>query len=128
MPVARSVHEVFDYVLQGERGLPVEKQTVFTLRRLSTRHHARAQSLTDSLPAMWEFVLRAGIAGWRNFADETGQPVECKHEKGEVQVQGITVKEPLAQDCLDLLPFEVTSELLAAITQGNTLTADDVKN
>lgn len=128
MPVARSAKEVFDYVLQEERGLPVEKQTVFTLRRLSTRLHMRAQALAGDLGLMSEFVLRVGIAGWRNFADAAGVEVPCTHDKGDRVVHGITVREPLSEASLDHVPISITGELAQAIISGNTLTADDVKN
>lgn len=128
MPVARSAHEVFDYVLLEERGLPAEKQTVFTLRRLTTRLHMRAQALASDLGLMSEFVLRVGIAGWRNFAEAGGTEVPCKHDKGDRVVHGITVRDPLSEESLDFVPIGITGELAQAIINGNTLTADDVKN
>jgi hypothetical protein len=128
MAVARSTKEVFDYVLKEDRELPKEKQTVFHLRRLSTRHAVRARDLAEDQGRMCEFALRAGVAGWDNFADEDGKAVECRHDKGSVPVFGIDVAEPMSMDSLNRIPPHVVGELATAIITGNTLTSDDVKN
>ncbi len=128
MVVARSVKEVFDYVLQDDRLLPVEKQTVFHLRRFSTRLSLRVQDLQSSRGQIAEVVLRAGIAGWTNFADADGEHVGCKHESGLKHIHGCEVRDPLTLECLDRLSPEIAGEIASAIIMGNTLTTDDVKN
>lgn len=128
MPVARSTREVFDYVCQEDRELPKEKQTVFHLRRLSTRHAVRARDLAEEQGRMCEFALRAGIAGWDNLCDDEGRAVPCAHDKGVHGIFGIEVKDPLSLESLNRLPPQIIGELASAIITGNTLSEDDVKN
>lgn len=128
MPIARSTKEVFDYVLTEDRELPKEKQTVFHLRRLSTRLAMRCRDLAENQGQMGEFALRAGIAGWTNFADEEGATVKCEHDKGSHTLFGIEVRDPLSIASLNRIPPQCLGELAAAIITGNTLSADDVKN
>ena len=128
MVVARSSKEVFDYVLQEDRALPVEKQTVFHLRRFSTRLALRAQDLQASRGQVAELVLRSGIHGWSNFADGEGGVVECKHDKGIKTLWGCDVHNPLTLESMDRLSPEIAGELASAIITGNTLTDEDVKN
>jgi len=129
MVLARSVREVFDYILQEDRALPVEKQTVFHLRRFTTELAFRTQDLGgDARGKIGEIVLRAGIAGWSNFRDASGSEIECKHDKGKHLVWGATVEDPLTKDAMSWLPPEIVGELGNAIIAGNTLTEEDAKN
>lgn len=128
MPIARSAQEVFDYVALEDRELPAEKQTVFHLRRLSTRVMTRLRDIADDQGRVAELALRAGIAGWDKFVDQDGVVIEARHEKGEVLLWGIPIKDPLHVDSLNRLPVSLVGELATAIIAGNTVTDDDVKN
>lgn len=126
MVVARSSREVFDFIPLSDRDLPAAQQTVFHLRRFPTHIAIRARSLRES-DDLVELVLRAGIAGWSNFLDKDGKPVECKHQKN-VKIAGHTIEEALEKDLLEWLNQDLATELLDAIRTGNTLSDDDAKN
>ncbi len=138
MAVARSSRETFDYVLLEDRALPVERQSVFLLRRLSTRLMLALENLTSvatngrsadpRLGDRYVVLLRAGIAGWRNFCDVDGKPIEFKAHAGARMVAGIEVENPAEVACLEWLSAEQAKELAEAVQAGNTVTQADVKN
>jgi hypothetical protein len=138
MAVARSSRETFEYVLLEDRGLPADRQTVFSLRRLPTRVLLALENLTSvatngrsadvRLGDRFVVLLRAGVAGWRNFADADGKPIEFRSVAGPRLVYGIEIENPADVACLEFLSAEQAKELAEAVQDGNTATRDDVKN
>jgi hypothetical protein len=139
MVVARSARETFTYVLLCDRALPPEKQSVFTLRRLSTRTMMALENLqsidlggtnkvTVRLGDQRTVILRAGLCAWTNFNTANGQPAEFKSDAGVRMVHGVEIDRPASQSTVDLLEPEHAKELVDAIVAGNTVTPDDVGN
>lgn len=137
MVIARSVSETFPYVCEDDRKLPVEQQTTFHLRRLPATvgmaldnlHEATAAGqVTLRVGDQRIVTLQAGLAGWENLNDSSGQPVMFESHRGVRSVYGITIKDPAKVEMIDLLPEDVAEELAEAIRKGNTLTRDDAKN
>lgn len=138
MALARSTRETFPYVLEADRRLPKEQQTLFRLRRLSNAQMLAIDNLVTvdaqtgavAMRAGDQKVaaLRAGLAGWENFNDEGGAPVPFRTDTGTRVVHGVTVENPVAMETLDQLRTEDARELAAAILAGNQLTTDDAKN
>jgi len=99
MPVALDPQERFDFILEAERALPSEQQTVFVLRTLTwgettTVRRMYQQGKTDA--DAQDFVLRAALLGWSNFRDASGRTIEFELDKGKPspknldRVDGIT--------------------------------------
>ena len=137
MVVARSVNETFQYVCHSDRQLPQDQQTTFILRRLPATvgmaldnlHEAtQTGQVTLRVGDQRIVTLQAGLAGWTNFNDAQGAPIEFKHEHGVRSVYGITVKNPAKVEMIDYLPEEIGEELARAIVEGNQLSEDDAKN
>lgn len=129
MPIALDPKETFSYVLEDERKLPEDDQTVFQLRGLTISEEA---SLNNSLIASdmggeemkWKTgdyqlnTLKRGLIGWSNFRDATGNEVACeivertgfrKKTSGKVEDPGV------ALECLDRLSSAHRTELANAI-------------
>lgn len=100
MPVAFSLTE-FEYVLECDRSLPIDEQTVFLMRPLTVTERADVETKENALevadgakqifrllpehdPARNLKAVRYGLLGWRNFHDKNGKPVEF----GEVKEGG----------------------------------------
>lgn len=137
MVVARNTSETFPYVIEAERGAPVEEQTVFHLRCLPASVGLALDNLQSGtvdlkisvrLGDQMVVTLRAGLAGWDNFKDAEGKAIEFKRDQGERAVFGVTIKNPAAAAMIDYLPEKVAQELAVAIRHGNTVTRADVGN
>jgi len=133
MVIAVNPKKAFDYVLVEDRKSPVEKQTVFELKVLTSLELAKVEdgmsfSVTrneQGEPSAGEVnvkggsktlsILHAGLAGWRNFKDENGNEVEFKKSEGYYKN-------------LDYLKPGWRRELANAITEGNRVTETDSKN
>lgn len=132
MAIARSTTETFTYVTLADRQQPPERQTKFLLRRLSTKLMLSLQNLREGDEAAigkWMIVaLRAGIAGWENFCDETGAPIEFAADAGRKAVFGIELDRSASEDSINRLATEDATEIALAIMRGNQVTVDDAKN
>jgi hypothetical protein len=132
MPVARNVTDSFTYVLKEDRALPEAQRSTFHLRTLTTRMHGRLRKL--DLADISEATLRLGVAGWDNFNDADGAPVECKHERtaragDRLADVGLLLEEGaqvLSVESLNRIPARFLDELTMAVLRGNALTDDDV--
>jgi hypothetical protein len=132
MPVARSTTETFTYVTLADRQLPAERQTTFSLRRLSTKLMLSLNNLREGDAAAigsWMTVaLRAGLAGWTNLCDPDGAPVEFSMDPRPAVVCGIELTRSASEASVNRLAVEDATEISIAIMRGNSLTADDAKN
>lgn len=137
MVIARSVNETFPYVVKADRELDQSQQTVFQLRRLPSTvgialdnlHEGNASGQVTLKVGDQKIVsLMAGLAGWENFNDSEGRPVEFKKQSGERSVFGVVIKDPAHRSMIDRLPPEVADELAAVIREENTLSEDETKN
>ncbi len=122
----------FDYILEGDREIAPEEQTVFRLKPLSWRDReaiSEQQVFTTRsgmgyVPANQEAkirkILSAGLMGWRNLRDENGSDVAFSME-----VKGGERRIP--DELLErIAPFRM--ELTEAILDASSLGADAKKN
>lgn len=138
MAVARTTRETFDFVLEADRALPPEQQTVFHLRSLSQATMMAIENLMTIDPSMATMslrsgdqkllVLRAGLAGWTRFMDADGVEVPFRAEPGRRSVFGTSIDSPAAMECIERLRTSDAREIADAIILGNQLTKTDVKN
>lgn len=132
MPIALDPKETYDYVLEAERKLGDEEQTVFQLRGLTIAEEA---ALNNTLVASdmggdemkWKTgdyqlkTLKLGLVGWRNFNDAEGVDVPfeaverlrlSKQKRSQREDTGVTLA------CLDRLSSVDRTELANAIGNG----------
>lgn len=132
MALARSTTETFTYITLADRQLPPDRQTQFLLRRLSTKLMISLQNLregdTAAIGSWMLLALRAGVAGWTNFVDETGAPIEFRLDAGRRTVLGIELERSASEESINRLSAEDATELAIEILKGNQVTATDAKN
>lgn len=126
-PIAVDPNKEFEYVLQCDRQLPTEQQTIFKLKVLSAKELADIEdkSARADLSGNLEFrsgsqtlrILNVGLKGWINFIGTDGNPVTFRENNGVPRPEN-----------WDLLRPEWRRELANAITEQNTLTEGDRKN
>lgn len=123
MPIALDPKQHFDYVLECDRALPPEQQTVFKLRGLTVAEEARIEDglaqLVDGGVSMRSGhqkleILRLGLLGWTGFRSADGTEVAFERTKGHPQ--------HVTDACLDRLAPDWRVELANAITERGKLT------
>ena len=130
MVIARSTRENIPFVLQAERDLPPEQQTVF---KIATLNHdtmlALLQMMAEGQARKWiKVALAAGLRGWTNFRDADGNETEFRRSDRTLTIHGIEVQRPVTDKTLDSIPSELLLELAQAIVDANQATVDDAKN
>jgi len=131
VPIALDPKESFDYVLEEERAMPPERQTVFLLRGLTISEET---ALNNTILASdmggdemkWKTgdyqlkTLRLGLLGWSNFKDIEGVEVEfvsrSQREHRKRIDSGVTL------ECLDRLSSANRGELANAIGSRGRVT------
>jgi hypothetical protein len=127
MAIARLMKE-FEYVLEAERELPVEKRTTWRLRPLNYATHREAMRTSLSLSDETQFIevdgfgkaakiLNYALLGWTNFRNEDGVEMEFQR----------CADGTLPPQVLDLL-VDVAVELSNAVTRHGAATKDHAKN
>ena len=128
MPIALDPKATFDFVLEDDRNLPEDDQTVFTLRGLTVAEEARvADSMISSIPGQEELsfrsgthqltVLRFGLCGWSGFKDGNGQEVRFETARGNPR--------HITDECLDRLLSRHRADLVSAILERGTVTEEE---
>lgn len=127
MAIAVDPERTFDYVLQEERDLPIEQQTVWKIKVLTARELAEIEDNTSRIDKEGVLqvrhgsvvlnTLRKGLRGWENFQDAQGNPVPFRDNNGVPR-----------EDNFDRMRPAWRREICNAITEQNRLTADQVKN
>lgn len=129
MPIALNPRDTFDYVLECDRDLPEEQQTVFVLRGLTVAQEAKvSDSMISTVAGSDEIhmragshaltILRMGLRGWRNFKDESGADVPFEEDKSR-RPRGIS------DECLDRLHPAWRTELANAIDSHGRVTSEE---
>lgn len=123
MAIAVSVDQIKDFILEEDQKSPKEEQTVFKLRPLTARQRALVQDCSElasdgvsikmHVGTIQLKTVEAGLVSWSNFKDAAG--VEVKFGKN-------------AMKNMDRLPVQVITQLYAAITDLNTVGAEEEKN
>ncbi len=112
-----------DYIVQDERGLAPEQQSIFKIKNLTVREVER---LKNSLFAKQGFgekateklligsqerqALEMGLAGWENFLDQEGNPI------------------PFILANFDYIPPKYRAEIALEIRGESELSGDEIKN
>ena len=128
MPIALDPKATFDFVLEDDRKLPEDEQTVFTLRGLTVAEEAKvADSMISSIPGAEELsfrsgthqltVLRFGLRGWKNFTDSDGKEVEMELSRGNPR--------QVTDDSLDRLIPRHRQELVGAIMDRGSISESE---
>jgi len=131
MPTAIDPTATIDYVLECDRDLPTDEQTIFELRCLTAGELARLEDNTltstmdsDNKPEFRVMTgsvqinaLQLGLKGWRNFKDAQGNEIPFKRRSDKC-----------AKENLDYLHPHWRRELVEAITEMNDLSEGDEKN
>ncbi|MFH0907798.1 MAG: hypothetical protein V1929_03420 [bacterium] len=138
MAIAYDPDNFFDYVLERERKLPPDEQTIWHLKTLSAREMAAVEnswqhkvsadeetpkgknvSMNMNRGTMIVELLRRGLCGWDNLLDRKGKPVAfIPGEKGGFcNAKNIDRVDPTDRH-----------ELAGAIEAGGKLDETDVKN
>lgn len=127
MAIAVDPARTFDYVLQCDRELPKEQQTVFQLKVLTAKELAQIEDNAVVIDKEEKIAvnsgstvlktLRVGLQAWENFKDANGNPVMFQRKAGIVCYENF-----------DRLRPEWRRELANAITEQTRLTEDQVKN
>lgn len=134
MAIALLPNQTWDYVLQDDRKLPPEQQTVFHLRGLTKRekHHyhnlrTREMPFLGSEGDVRHASVRAGLVGWSNYKLPNGAEAKFETTKEDVEVLGRKCR-PISDECMTHLPDAVEVELSLEILRGSELNAEDRKN
>jgi hypothetical protein len=133
MPTAIDPKETFEYVLECDRELPGEQQTIFELSHMTCRQREKIENemtgsklgkkkrdtseLTIRTGSTELAVLDAGLMGWRNFKNKHGEEIEFSRTATTVR-----------RECLDYLHSDYREELAEAITEVSRITEDERKN
>lgn len=140
MVLALTPEREFDYILDEERGLDPDRQTVWRLRALSYSERERVLGRVGSNIAgkaqlgryaheSIRDALRCGLLGWLNFPDpNTG--AEAPFDTVAPGGNEAWIKRPAipTDQTLELIPFEYWPELAQAIIHGSQLQEGDRKN
>ncbi len=141
MPTALTPKDRFDFSLECDSKLPLEKRTVFKLRALSLDERriydnelVRQDVMKDGTRRIMTAagdnelaLLRAGLVGWLHFIDETGHEVKFETIDAPVPVLGRDCAH-VTDACLERLAPKWRTEIAKAIQEANQLSDDDVKN
>lgn len=125
MPIALDPKATFTYVLEDDRKLPEEEQTLFTLRGLTVAEEAKvANSMISSIPGQEELsfrsgthqltVLRQGLRGWQNFKDAAGGEIQFETGRGSPR--------QVTDESLDRILPRHRQELVGAIMERGSIT------
>jgi len=128
MPIALDPKSTFPYVLECDRTLPEEEQTIFQLRGLTVAEeaavadsmilaHGGSDELTFRAGTHQLSVLRFGLRGWEKFLDPDGKEVSFDSTKSHPR----HVSDP----CLDRLEPTHRQELTTAILDRGEITAEE---
>jgi hypothetical protein len=138
MAIAVNPNEPFDYVLEADRDLPPDEQTVFHLRPLSHSQRTKLDDLRFRMegktqvvgtPAgyMQDQVLKAGLMGWDNLRDAHGEQVPFVTTAPKTpNVLGTNLSHP-TDECLGRLHPNDAAELEAAIRTVQRVTDEEGK-
>lgn len=128
MPIALDPKATFPYVLEDDRKLPEEEQTIFTLRGLTVAEEARvADSMISSIPGAEELsfrsgthqltVLRHGLRDWSGFPDASGGKVDFETTRSHPKM--------VTDECLDRLSSAHRTELVNAILERGAVSVSE---
>ena len=128
MPIALDPKSTFPYVLEEDRDLPEDQQTVFQLRGLTVSEEAQvsdsmllAHSGSDEVAfragTQQLTVLRFGLKGWEKFHTAEGEEVKFEVTKGHPK--------HVTDACLDRLLPKHRQELMNAVMERGQINASE---
>jgi hypothetical protein len=143
MPVALSLNATKKYVLEADRKLPAEQQTIFELANLPIEERikiedAQAQygvstskdpdemaDMTIKVHKRNYDIVRLGLVGFENFKDSEGVAVSFESVASPRKNGSKNVVSPR---CLDRFAMEWVDELAKAIIDLNSISVAEIKN
>lgn len=113
----------FDFIVEEERGLSTEEQTIFKLKNLTVREsekiknslfskHGIGKNATEQLliGSQERQSLELGLIGWENFLDKKGKPILFSSTN------------------FDYIPAKYRAEIALEIRGESELLEEEVKN
>lgn len=131
MVIARSTRENIPYIIESERDLKPEEQTVFKIAVLPNHIMLVLMEYQQAgkQKQLVELALTAGLRGWDNFPDEGGAETPFAREEGRSRlVHGVKVKDPVKVETLEVIPGSLLVELTNAVIGANQIALDEAKN
>jgi hypothetical protein len=118
MVVARNLSTVKELVVD---------QTTFLIRTLPHRVMLRMEGMNQA--DVIELVVRAGCAGWRDFADSEGNVIASALDEADGKmISGVTVRSALSELSYEALPLNMVNDVAEAVLKFNRLSSDDSGN
>lgn len=118
----------YTYVLEDERDLPTEDQTIWKLRPLTAFEDRNLLSMAEGNTPVGETIyaaLFAGLIGYERLQGTDGENLEEKLQSRTplgVKVKGV------ADAILDTIPSAYRHELANVVIEHGKLSEDDAKN
>jgi hypothetical protein len=143
MPVALSLSATKKYVLEADRKLPVDQQTIFELANLPIEERikiedAQAQygvstskdpdemaDMTIKVHARNLELVKLGLVGFENFKDSDGNAVVFESVASPKKNGSKNIVSPR---CLNRFAMEWIDELAKAIIELNSISVEEIKN
>lgn len=117
---------VIDYVLESDRDLPVEEQTVWELGQLTAEEQQFLQDLQGATGTQIIMALHLGLRGAKHFFDPAGTPIVFRRDETKRVIVG--KKRPWAEPTLTYITPQGRDELAAKITRGVGVEVPEAKN
>lgn len=138
MAVFTSRRETFRLILDEDKALPADKQSVFLCRPLTAHQLDNISGMANvaldgtsvQIPTGNKrlALLKASLVGWSNYVDADGNEIPFEREKGRVLVYGVEVDRPPTDATLEWLNLDRFRELAEKIQEANRLSVDDQGN
>jgi hypothetical protein len=113
---AADPNATYDHVFDEDKGLPIEKQTVFPICQPSAEERAFLLNLRGSIGTYTIYALHLGLGAPRNFFDHNGNPIVFQRDEKAPPIVGN--KRPWKMSCLDYLDNKTMDDLAALISKG----------
>jgi hypothetical protein len=144
MPIALNINATKKYILEADRKLPIEQQTIFELANLPIEERIRIEDAqaqygvsTDANPDSKADmtikqhkrnleIVKLGLVGFENFKDSDGKNVVFETIASTGGKNGS--KNIVSGKCLNRFAMEWIDELAKAIIDLNALTSEEIKN
>jgi len=143
MPIALNLNTTKKYILEADRKLPVDKQTIFELANLPIEERIKIEDAqaqygvsTDKDPeAKADMtikqhkrnleIVKLGLVGFSNFKDAEGNDVPFETVASPIRSGS---KNIVSGKCLNRFAMEWIDELAKAIVDLNAITPEETKN
>lgn len=126
----------FQYILEEDRLLPLEEQTVWYLKYLTSRERSvledglinvelKTQTSAMKMGSQSNAILKMGLVGVSNFKDAKGNPIEFPKGNSE-KVYGLKLDDCPTDEFLSRIRAEWRRELANAIDAESEVKPEDL--